>query len=67
MKPGTGRMAVVMPQGVLFRGGAEKAIRQRMLESGLFDAVIGLLAVGASISVDPYAPGGMSEWNLATG
>ena len=24
------------------------------------------LAVGASISVDPYAPGGMSEWDLAT-
>ena len=42
MKPGTGRVAVVMPQGVLFRGGAEKEIRQRMLEAGLFDAVIGL-------------------------
>jgi type I restriction enzyme M protein len=42
MKPGSGRVAVVMPQGVLFRGGQEKEIRQRMLESGLFDAVIGL-------------------------
>jgi type I restriction enzyme M protein len=42
MKPETGRVAVVMPQGVLFRGGAEKDIRQRMLEAGLFDAVIGL-------------------------
>ncbi len=42
MKPDTGRVAVVMPQGVLFRGGAEKEIRQRMLEAGLFDAVIGL-------------------------
>jgi type I restriction enzyme M protein len=42
MKPETGRVAVVMPQGVLFRGGAEKEIRQRMLEAGLFDAVIGL-------------------------
>lgn len=42
MKADTGRVAVVMPQGVLFRGGQEKEIRQRMLEAGLFDAVIGL-------------------------
>ncbi|MCC6222250.1 MAG: SAM-dependent DNA methyltransferase [Thermoleophilia bacterium] len=42
MKPGTGRLAVVMPQGVLFRGGVEKEIRKRILEAGLFDAVIGL-------------------------
>jgi type I restriction enzyme M protein len=44
MKSGTGRVAVVMPQGVLFRGGAEREIRQRMAEAGLFDAVIGLPA-----------------------
>jgi type I restriction enzyme M protein len=42
MKPDSGRVAVVMPQGVLFRGGQEHEIRQRMLEAGLFDAVIGL-------------------------
>ena len=42
MESDTGRVAVVMPQGVLFRSGAEKEIRQRMLEAGLFDAVIGL-------------------------
>jgi type I restriction enzyme M protein len=42
MKPETGRVAVVMPQGVLFRGGGEKDIRQRMLEAGLFDTVVGL-------------------------
>lgn len=42
MKAGSGRVAVVMPQGVLFRGGQEKEIRQRMLEAGLLDAVIGL-------------------------
>jgi len=42
MKSDTGRVGVVMPQGVLFRGGAEKEIRQRMLEGGLLDAVIGL-------------------------
>jgi type I restriction enzyme M protein len=42
MKPDSGRVAVVMPQGVLFRGGTEKEIRQRMLEAGIFDAIIGL-------------------------
>ncbi|HEX5559469.1 MAG TPA: class I SAM-dependent DNA methyltransferase [Gaiellales bacterium] len=42
MKPETGRVAVVMPQGVLFRGGAEKAIRKRLLEAAIVEAVIGL-------------------------
>jgi type I restriction enzyme M protein len=42
MRGETGRVAVVMPQGVLFRGGPEKEIRQRMLEAGVIDAVIGL-------------------------
>jgi type I restriction enzyme M protein len=41
MKAETGRVAVVMPQGVLFRG-TERDIRQRMLEAGVFEAVIGL-------------------------
>ena len=38
----TGRMAVVLPQGALFRGGAEGAIRQKLLERDLLEAVIGL-------------------------
>jgi len=42
MKPGTGRVGVVMPHGVLFRGGAEEAIRQCLIESDRLDAVIGL-------------------------
>ena len=42
MKPGTGRMAVVVPHGVLFRGAAEGKIRQRLIEENLLDAVIGL-------------------------
>ena len=42
MKPGTGRVGVVMPHGVLFRGGAEGAIRQCLIESDRLDAVIGL-------------------------
>lgn len=42
MTEGTGRMAVVVPHGVLFRGGAEGKIRQALIEENLLDAVIGL-------------------------
>ncbi len=42
LKPKKGRMAVVVPHGVLFRGAAEGKIRQRLLEENLVDAVIGL-------------------------
>jgi type I restriction enzyme M protein len=42
MKPETGRVGVVMPHGVLFRGGAEGKIRQHLLESDLLDAIVGL-------------------------
>ena len=38
----TGRLAVVLPQGALFRTGAEQRIRQRLLEADLVEAVIGL-------------------------
>jgi type I restriction enzyme M protein len=37
-----GRMAVVLPQGALFRGGIEGQIRQHLLEKDLIEAVIGL-------------------------
>ena len=37
-----GRMAVVCPHGVLFRGGAEGKIRQGLLEADLVEAVVGL-------------------------
>ncbi|MCU7848576.1 MAG: type I restriction-modification system subunit M [Candidatus Thiodiazotropha sp. (ex Lucinoma kastoroae)] len=37
-----GRVAVVVPHGVLFRGGAEGRIRQKLIEDNLLDAVIGL-------------------------
>jgi type I restriction enzyme M protein len=37
-----GRMAVVVPHGVLFRGGAEGEIRKGLLEGDLVEAVIGL-------------------------
>lgn len=37
-----GRMAVVLPQGALFRGGIEGQIRQKLLDQDLIEAVIGL-------------------------
>lgn len=37
-----GRMAVVLPQGALFRGGAEGKIRKKLLELDRIEAVIGL-------------------------
>lgn len=37
-----GRMAVVMPHGVLFRGSEEKSMRQWLVERGYLEAVIGL-------------------------
>lgn len=42
MNPDAGRMAVVLPHAVLFRMGAEGAIRQKILEMDLLEAVIGL-------------------------
>jgi type I restriction enzyme M protein len=39
-----GRVAVVAPHGVLFRGGAEGKIRQKLIEENLLDAVVGLPA-----------------------
>ncbi len=39
-----GRMAVVLPHGVLFRGASEGKIRQQLIEMNLLDAVIGLPA-----------------------
>lgn len=40
--PGTGRVAVVLPQGALFRGGAEGRIRTEFLKADAIEAVIGL-------------------------
>lgn len=39
---GTGRMAVVLPQGALFRMDAEGRIRRALLEQDLIESVIGL-------------------------
>ena len=37
-------MAIVLPHGVLFRGGAEEAIRKTLINKNYLDAVIGLPA-----------------------
>lgn len=42
MAPRTGRMAVVLPHGVLFRMAAEGRIRRKLLEIDLLETVIGL-------------------------
>ena len=38
----TGRMAIILPHGVLFRGGIEGKIRKALIEADLLDCVIGL-------------------------
>ena len=39
-----GKLATVMPHGVLFRGGEEREVRRHFIERGVLDAVIGLPA-----------------------
>ncbi len=43
LKP-EGVMAIILPHGVLFRGGAEERIRTKLLKEGHIDTVIGLPA-----------------------
>lgn len=43
-KTKTGRIAVIVPHGVLFRGGAEGRIREQLIKENIIDAVIGLPA-----------------------
>ncbi|MBC7932023.1 MAG: type I restriction-modification system subunit M [Rubrivivax sp.] len=41
---GTGKVGVIAPHGVLFRGGAEGKIRRQLIEENLLEAVVGLPA-----------------------
>lgn len=53
MRPGTGRCAVVMPQGVLFHSGREGDIRRKMIETDAVECVVtlvGNLFYGAGVS-----------------
>ena len=43
-REGTGRVGVVVPHGVLFRGAAEGRVRQKLVQDNLLEAVIGLPA-----------------------
>ena len=49
MNPKTGRCAVVLPQGVLFRSGKEGEIRKQLVESDKLEAII-TMASGVSYS-----------------
>lgn len=40
----TGKGAIILPHGVLFRGNAEAAIRQRIIKEGVIKGIIGLPA-----------------------
>jgi type I restriction enzyme M protein len=53
MNPTTGRVAVVMPQGVLFHGGKEGEIRKQIIESDKIECIITLVGgvfYGAGVS-----------------
>lgn len=41
-EPNAGKVGVIVPNGVLFRGGTEGGIRRRLIEENLLEAVIGL-------------------------
>ena len=61
MAENSGRMAVVLPQGALFREGAEGRIRRALLEQDLIEAVIGLApnifyGTGLAPAVDDAPP-----------
>ncbi len=61
-----GRMAVVMPHGVLFRGGEERNARKKFIQDGVLEAVIGLpsglfYGTGIPASILVFNKSGMAE------
>lgn len=40
----SGKVGVIVPNGVLFRGGSEKSIREQLIKENLLEAVVGLPA-----------------------
>jgi len=42
LKPGKGKGAIILPHGVLFRGGAEAHIRKNLIKKGYIKGIIGL-------------------------
>lgn len=64
-----GKVAVVVPHGVLFRGGAEGNIRQKLIEENLLEAVIGLpekvfYGTGIPVAILVFNKG-RKNWNEA--
>jgi type I restriction enzyme M protein len=64
-----GKVGVIVPHGVLFRGGAEGNIRQRLVEDNLLEAVIGLpenifYGTGIPVAVLIFNKG-RKPWNQA--
>jgi type I restriction enzyme M protein len=53
LKEETGRMAVLVSHGVLFRGGTEGEIRKRLIDENIIDAVISLPAKTLSYTAIP--------------
>lgn len=43
MNPKTGRCAIILPQGILFRGGKEREMRKKLVESDKLECVIALV------------------------
>ena len=57
-----GMVGVVMPHGVLFRGGGEDKIRKGIVDADLFEAIIGL---APNLFFDPSIPVSICELNKA--
>jgi len=60
----SGKLGVVMPHGVLFRGGAEREMRAKLVDQGRIEAIIGLppnLFYGASLPASVMIFRGKSE------
>tara|TARA_R110001592_G_scaffold162584_2_gene395974 strand:+ start:98489 stop:100018 length:1530 start_codon:yes stop_codon:yes gene_type:complete len=60
----TGRVGVILPHGVLFRGSSEGKIRQQLIEENLLEAVIGL---PANLFFGTGIPATMLIYNRAKG
>jgi len=64
-----GKVGVIVPHGVLFRGGAEGNIRQRLIEDNILEAVIGLpekvfYGTGIPVAVLIFNKG-RKKWDVA--
>ena len=61
----TGKAAVILPHGVLFRGGAEGVIRKRILQQGYIKGIIGLPA-SRPFSATPSSTPSVRRWRACS-